>query len=112
MWVQSLSWEDPLEGTATRFSMLPGEFHGQRSVVGCGPQDHKESDTTEVTAGDLACTHAYYSNIQNQVISSTFNFLPVILTFLQMKKNTFNHKVQRLLLDWKGEGEGHSTITY
>ena len=48
--VQSLSWEDPLEGMATHFSMLPGEFHGQRSLVGCGPQDHRESDTTEVTA--------------------------------------------------------------
>ena len=26
---------------------LPGEFHGQRSLVGYNPQDHKESDTTE-----------------------------------------------------------------
>ena len=25
----------------------PGEFHGQRSQVGCGPQGRKESDTTE-----------------------------------------------------------------
>ena len=28
---------------------LPGEFHGQRSLVGYGPQGCKESDTTEVT---------------------------------------------------------------
>ena len=26
---------------------LPGEFHGQRSLVGYSPWDHKESDTTE-----------------------------------------------------------------
>ena len=26
---------------------LPGEFHGQRSLVGCSPWGHKESDTTE-----------------------------------------------------------------
>ena len=26
---------------------LPGEFHGQRSLVGYSPQSHKESDTTE-----------------------------------------------------------------
>ena len=26
---------------------LPGEFHGQRSLVGCSPWSHKESDTTE-----------------------------------------------------------------
>ena len=28
---------------------LPGESHGQRSLVGYGPWGHKESDTTEVT---------------------------------------------------------------
>ena len=26
---------------------LPGEFHGQRSLVGYSPWSHKESDTTE-----------------------------------------------------------------
>ena len=40
-WVQSLDWEDPLEkGVDRRESLptpglLPGEFHGQRSLVGC-----------------------------------------------------------------------------
>ena len=28
---------------------LPGKFHGQRSLVGCSPWGHKESDTTEET---------------------------------------------------------------
>ena len=28
---------------------MPGESHGQRSLVGHSPQDHKESDTTEHT---------------------------------------------------------------
>ena len=28
---------------------LPGEFHGQRSLVGYSPWDGKESDMTEVT---------------------------------------------------------------
>ena len=28
---------------------LPGEFHGQRSLAGCSPWGHKESDTTEAT---------------------------------------------------------------
>ena len=27
--------------------LLPGEFHGQRSLVGCSPWDREESDTTE-----------------------------------------------------------------
>ena len=28
---------------------LPGESHGQRSLVGCSPQAHRESDMTEAT---------------------------------------------------------------
>ena len=28
---------------------LPRESHGHRSLVGCTPQGHKESDKTEVT---------------------------------------------------------------
>ena len=43
-------WEDPLEkGMGTTPVFLPGEFHGQRSLVGYSPWDHKESDMTEVT---------------------------------------------------------------
>ena len=32
---------------ATHSSILPGEFHGQRSLVGYSPWGHKEPDTTE-----------------------------------------------------------------
>ena len=28
-------------------ALLPGKFHGQRSLVGCSPWGHQESDTTE-----------------------------------------------------------------
>ena len=42
-WVQSLGWEDPLqEGMVTHSSILAGESHGQRSLVGYSPQGHKE----------------------------------------------------------------------
>ena len=44
--VQSLGWEDPLEKEMVTHS-LPGEFHGQRSLVGYSPWGHKELDTTE-----------------------------------------------------------------
>ena len=27
--------------------LLPGKSHGRRSLVGCSPRDHEESDTTE-----------------------------------------------------------------
>ena len=30
---------------------LPGEFHGQRSLVGCSPWGHKESDTLSNLCG-------------------------------------------------------------
>ena len=47
-WVHSLNWEDPLEEEmATHSSILAGESHGQRSLVGCSPWGCKESDTTE-----------------------------------------------------------------
>ena len=50
-----LGWEDPLEeGMATHSSILPGESHGQRSLVGYSPWACKESDMTERLS-----THAY-----------------------------------------------------
>ena len=50
MWeiqVQSLCREDPWrrEWLPTQV-FLPGEFHGQRHLVGYRPWDHKESDRT------------------------------------------------------------------
>ena len=51
MWethVRSLGWEDPLEKEmATHSSILVGEFHGQRSLVGYSARGRKEWDTTE-----------------------------------------------------------------
>ena len=47
--VWSLGQEDPLEkGMATHSSILPGEFHGQRSLTGYSPRGGKESDMTEL----------------------------------------------------------------
>ena len=43
-----LGWENPLEkGMLPTSVFLPGEFHGQRSLVGYSPQGRKESDMTE-----------------------------------------------------------------
>ena len=51
MWkiqIQSLAWGDPLEkGMATTPIFLPRESHGQSSLEGNSPRDHKESDTTD-----------------------------------------------------------------
>ena len=42
-WVRSLGWEDPLEKeTMPTQVLLPGEFHGQRSLAGySSPWGHK-----------------------------------------------------------------------
>ena len=49
-WVWSRGWENPLEeGMATHSSILAGESHGQRSLVGYSPLGHTEFDTTEAT---------------------------------------------------------------
>ena len=46
--VQSLGQEDLLEEEmATHSSILPGESHGQRSLVGYSPWGDKELDTAE-----------------------------------------------------------------
>ena len=48
-WVRSLGQEDPLEKEMATHSSIfvPGESHGQRSLVGYSPWGCKESDTTE-----------------------------------------------------------------
>ena len=33
---------------ATQFSILPGEFHGQRSLEGHSQRDHRVLDTTSI----------------------------------------------------------------
>ena len=37
----------PGEGNSTPLVLLPGKSHGRRSLVGCSPWCHKESDMTE-----------------------------------------------------------------
>ena len=48
---------------------LPGESHGQRSRVGCGPQGHKESDSIEATQ------RVQQLNSQNNLLAVKFSFL-------------------------------------
>ena len=50
-WVRKIPWRR--KGLPTPVS-LPGEFHGQRSLMGYSPQGYRESDTT-----DCAHTHTH-----------------------------------------------------
>ena len=68
---------------------LPGESHGQRSLVGCNPRGHKESDTTErLSARAHTHTHTHThvkwsvlatragAGIQAPLSSPTINTIP------------------------------------
>ena len=43
-WVRKIPWRRAWQPTPV---FLPGESHGQRSLVGYSPWGHKELDTTE-----------------------------------------------------------------
>ena len=45
-WIRKIPWWRARQPTPV---FLPGEPHGQRSVAGYGPKDHKESNTVEMT---------------------------------------------------------------
>ena len=45
-WVGKIPWSRAWQPTPV---LLPGDFHGQRSLEGYGPQGCKELDMTEVT---------------------------------------------------------------
>ena len=45
-WVGKIPWRKAWQPTPV---FLPGESHGQRSLVGYSPQGHKESNMTEMT---------------------------------------------------------------
>ena len=46
-WVRYLGWEDSLDKGIATHSSIPGEFHGQRSLVGYSSWDRKELNMTE-----------------------------------------------------------------
>ena len=45
-WLGKIPWRKAWQPSPV---FLPGESHGQRSLVGYDPQGHNESDTTEAT---------------------------------------------------------------
>ena len=53
-WLRTLGGDDPLEEEMQPTPvLLPGKSHGQRSLAGYNPWDHKESDMTEYTQSKL-----------------------------------------------------------
>ena len=62
--VRSLDREDPLEKKLPTSVFLPGEFHGQRSLVGYTPWGGKEVDTAEWLTLSLFHTHSCSCSIR------------------------------------------------
>ena len=48
--------------------ILPGEFHGQRSLVGYSPWGHKESDTTEWAHMQATCWRCWLMVVAQLVL--------------------------------------------
>ena len=79
-WVRKAPWRRKWQPTPI---FLPGESHGQRSLVGYSPWGHKESDTTERTAHksllEYICfpgTHNSNIRIWNLTVADTARWLP------------------------------------
>ena len=90
--VQSLGWEDPLEKVmATTPVFVPGESHGQRSLVGHSPQGHTQLDTTE--ANEHACTSKVMTYIGKVFLCPNTSYLKITSV-------------------WGGESLGENGYTY
>ena len=73
-WVRKIPWRRAWQPTAV---FLPGESHGQRSLVGHSPWGHKELDTTEMHA------HTYtYSKFNSGIQFPSFIFSSHLFSFL------------------------------
>ena len=67
IWIRSLGQEDPLEKEmATHSSILAGESHGQRSLLGYSPWGCKESDPTEHACVCIAQKPSFTEQLASQ----------------------------------------------
>ena len=74
-WVQSLGWEDPLEKEmATCSNILPGESHGQRSLVGYSPQGRKRVRHDLATKLQLIIYPSKLLLIQIDILAASLSF--------------------------------------
>ena len=84
-WVQSLGcvswsreWKPPV--------FLPGEFHGETSLEGYSPWDHKESDTTKWLTHIQSCYWVlfgcYGANLAKEAIAQELHFLSAFIWVL------------------------------
>ena len=86
--IRSLGLEDALQkGMATHFSILPEEFHGQRSLRGYSPWDHKELDTAEqltfyITSKQVCSKSRTHYGLTSPVILTSWRLLRMHSAYL------------------------------
>ena len=87
LWVRKIPWRREWQPTPV---FLPGEFHGQRSLVGYSSWSHKESDMTEW----LTQTTKSYDLRRHTILSSLFlwyTFKNCLSTMSWVIKKAWNH---------------------
>ena len=89
-WLGKIPWRKAWQPIPV---FLPGESHGQRSLVGYSPQGHKESDTTTETMH----THIWIGCSLRS--SCVFVYLPFTSTWYLKTKESLNETVTMLV--WK-----------
>ena len=91
-WVQSLGWEHPLEkGMEPTPVFLPGEFYGQRSLVGYSPWGSKESDMTKGLTLSSFFTFFFMVQLSHPYVTTGKT--------IALTRRTFVGKVMSLLLN-------------
>ena len=67
-WVRKIPWRKKWQPTPV---FLPGKSHGQKSLTGYSPWDHKDSDTTEhahiVLKKRSMCEHLYMPKTPQEI---------------------------------------------
>ena len=69
-WMGKTPWRRKWQPTPV---FLPGEFHGQSSLVGCSPWGFKESDTTKQLSAHTHPTESLNARINSWLSSSKLN---------------------------------------
>ena len=67
-WAGKISWGSAWQSTPV---FLPGESHGQRSLVGCSPSGPKEEDTK---GSNLECMRTTHYITHKYFLTSTLSY--------------------------------------
>ena len=80
LWVGKNPWRREWQPTPV---FLPGESHGQRSLVGYSPSGHKELDTTErLNNNRNACVLSLFSHVQLfETLWTVVHWAPLFMGF-------------------------------